>query len=96
MAVTVTLSDPDTGQTLILDARRRDLVLVELQRVRRFSAPYPPVSPPVAADLVLQVDDNGRPRRYVLLGRTVLLDSQRRRLSQFYMGLQLLEWLSAP
>ncbi|MGA7179688.1 MAG: hypothetical protein WBX11_08905 [Thiobacillaceae bacterium] len=96
MPETMRISEPDTGHTIILDDNRRDLVLVELQRVRRFGAPYPKESPPVAADLILEIEDDGRTRRYVLLSETVLLDTERRRVYQFYMGLQLLQWLNAP
>lgn len=96
MAIEAKLTDPDSGQTLVLDDRSKNLVLVELERVRRFSAPYREDTLPIAADCVLEIDENGRKREYRVLSETVLLDVRRRRVTQFYMGIELLRWLRSP
>ncbi len=96
MAITITLTHLDTGNTKVLDSRQSHLVQIELQRVRRFSAPYDKNAPPIAADCEMIIDDNGKIKKYLVLRETVLLDLDKFRLYQFYMGLQLLQWLETP
>ena len=93
MATKISLTDLDSGASVTLNDRQRDLVLVELRRVRRFGVPDTPNAPPIAADCKMEIEDNGQIRRYLVLHETVLLDVKRRRLYQFYMGLQLMQWL---
>ena len=96
MAIEIHLTDSISGASMTLNDRQKNLVLVEMRRVRRFGAPDIPNAPPIAADCKMEIDDNGRIRRYYVLRETVLLDVQRRKLYQFYMGLQLLQWLTTP
>lgn len=96
MAIEAKLTDPDSGHTLVLDDRKKNLVLVELERVRRFSAPYRQDTLPIAADCTLEIDNNGRKREYWVLSETVLLDVHRKRVAQFYMGIELIRWLRSP
>ncbi len=96
MATIIRLTHSISGTSITLDDRQRDLVLVELKRVRRFGTRDKPNGPPVAADCEMEIERNGKIHRYYVLSETVLLDVRKRCLYQFYMGLQLLQWLASP
>lgn len=103
--MTVTLTNPATGQTYTLTDGERDEFVRELSR----TAPWRTLrgliafllgrdryAPPlIAADVVITVTQRSGARRdYTVHGRSVLHDVASGRNRQFYMGLLLTEWVS--
>ena len=93
---TVTVQDGQGTISKVLDADQTRLFLQEFTRVRRFWAPDRDLNALIAPDCTIEVDDNGRTRKYEIQSRAVLVDRGRKRKYQFYFGLLLLEWLQSP
>lgn len=90
----VKVLDLATRRGIYLDAVQTEMFLAELQRVtQHFVEPEDLLSRTAEDAVITVIGDSGAGRRYRLYGRVVLLDEDNDKVAQFYMGLQLLEWL---
>ena len=104
-SVTVTLTNPATGQRYTLTDAERDEFFRELSRTAPWRTlrgliayllgrdRYTPTR--IAADVAITVTQpSGARREYAIHGRSVLHEVASRRNRQFYMGLLLTEWVN--
>ena len=82
-----------TRRGVVLDANQVFMVENELARVLPYAAPVDDLLVRVAPDFEMVVAGTGQPVHYEVYARSVLVDVGKKTMTQFYMGLAVMEWL---
>jgi len=94
MPTMIKVLDLSTGQGIILDKAQVLQVEAELTRVLPNMEPVDALITRVASDCDITVAPDGQAAtKYKLYGRSVLVNVDADTMTQFYMGLLILEWL---
>lgn len=93
MKVNITIKHIASGKSINLDERQTRLLLVEMRRIKSYWAKYLDNVPGVAPEIEIIIDENGKSREFRILNNNILLNVKRKRVYQFYMGYEILDWL---
>jgi hypothetical protein len=85
---------PSTRKGILLDQQQVAMVEAELARVLPNMEPIAGHLSRVAPDYEMSIIPDSQPiKKYEVFGRSVLVDTNAKTMTQFYMGILIMEWL---